>query len=63
MILIRSFVIFPLKIMSKTYKDKPDKYQEIKRKPKGDRRFESSKGRKAPKNLKSLYMNDNLKDS
>lgn len=38
--------------MSKTWKDKPDKYrndEDPKRKPKQDRRFESTKGRKNTK--------------
>ena len=40
--------------MSKTFKDKPDKYRvsSEKRKPKEGRRFESSKGRKKDNNIK-----------
>jgi hypothetical protein len=47
--------------MSKTFKDKPEKYikQELKRKPKEGKRFESSKGRKKEnikKNLEDYFI-------
>jgi hypothetical protein len=48
--------------MSKTFKDKPDKYRKEKQ-TKEERRFESSKGRKNNSNLKDLVRKGyNLED-
>lgn len=58
---MKNIVLLSLK-MSKTFKDKPKAYKpKENRKPKEGRRFESSKGRKNPNNLKDLVFK-NLED-